>query len=174
MPESSAHYLLFTDTGASGWWHFSLESLTDQVSWDASDVEPDVHGERLELLAVVRGLEAIDEPARVTLITPSRYVSRGLRMGLASWRKQDWKWERHGWMVPVKNADLWQRLDRALEFHRIDCRQWKTDSHSPGDRGANVGRAPFEENPAFLGGNLFEERTVGDRVNDEEALFSVA
>ena len=90
-----------------------------------SDHEPSDCGERLELLAVVRGLEALDGPARVTLVTKSRYVSRGIRMGLTEWRANDWQWERFGRIVPVKDCDLWQRVDRTLLFHKVDCQAWQ-------------------------------------------------
>ncbi len=84
--------------------------------FEAADAEPDAQGERLELLAVVRGLEALEQPSRVTLVTPSKYVNRGLTYGLEEWRANDWQWEHFGEMVPVKNRDLWQRVDRALAY----------------------------------------------------------
>ena len=90
-----------------------------------SDEETTACGERLELLAVVRGLEALDGPAQVTLVTKSRYVSRGIRCGLTEWRANDWQWERFGRIVPVKDHDLWQRVDRALLFHKVDCQAWQ-------------------------------------------------
>jgi hypothetical protein len=73
-------------------------------------------------LALVRGLEAVPQPARVTLVASSPYVNRVLNGGLDEWRTSGWQWERHGEMVPVKNADLWQRVDRALNFHSVECR----------------------------------------------------
>ena len=83
--------------------------------------------ERLDLLAVVRGLEALDQPSRVTLVTASGYVHRGLRFGLPAWRQNGWQWERYGQMVPIKNRDLWQRVDRALEFHEVAFRCARID-----------------------------------------------
>lgn len=90
-----------------------------------ADEEAFTCGERLELLAVVRGLEALDGPSRVTLVTKSRYVSRGLRFGMAEWRANDWNWERFGRVVPVKDSDLWQRIDRALLYHEVECQAWQ-------------------------------------------------
>lgn len=90
-----------------------------------SDNESAMCGERLELLAVVRGLESLDGPARVTLVTRSRYVSRGIRFGITEWRANEWQWERFGRVVPVKDHDLWQRVDRALLFHRVECQSWQ-------------------------------------------------
>jgi ribonuclease HI len=124
------HYLLFAEShsdGRDGRWRFTLSRVGGRDSFAAGDVEPIRCRERLELLALVRGLEALDEPARVTLITSSRYVNRGLKHGLGEWRHSDWQWERFGQLVPVRDRDLWRRVDRALEFHELDCRLWRFD-----------------------------------------------
>jgi ribonuclease HI len=105
-----------------GRWCFMLESGDGSHSLKVEDDEPDMQGERLELLALVRGLEAVPQPARVTLVASSPYVNRVLNGGLDEWRSSGWQWERHGEMVPVKNADLWRRVDRALHFHSVECR----------------------------------------------------
>ena len=76
---------------------------------------------------MVRGLEALDQPSKVTLVTSSGSIRRGLRFGLDLWRQNRWHWERFGKMAPIKNADLWQRIDRALEFHNIECRLVRLD-----------------------------------------------
>lgn len=128
MKEALPHYLLFSEA-ASGVqradrWHFALESVQGDRRLAATDQEPGVEVDRLELLAVVRGLEALEQPSRVTLITRSRYVSRGLERGLRDWRRDDWQWERFGRQVPIRDADLWQRIDRALQFHQVHCRTW--------------------------------------------------
>ena len=94
----------------------------------ADDVDPEAQGDRLELLTVVRGLEALEQPSRVTLWTPNTYVREGIRHGVREWRENGWMWEYFGKMVPVKNDDLWKRLDRAMEFHDVDCRTWRIDS----------------------------------------------
>jgi ribonuclease HI len=108
-------------TDRSGHWSFSLRSPESPDSLTIDDAEPETHGERLELLAVVRGLEAVPQPSRVTLVTPSSYVNRVLSGGLDEWRSSGWRWERHGEMVPVKNADLWRRVDRAMSIHQVHC-----------------------------------------------------
>ncbi|MCA9184435.1 MAG: RNase H family protein [Pirellulaceae bacterium] len=142
MVAHAPHYLLFLrveDTatedagekpvgGASGGtWEFVLETVDGDTVLEASDMEPATCGERLQLLALVRGLEALDQSSRVTVFTSSRYVRRGLRLGLPEWRARGWEWERDGRMVPVKNGDLWQRVDRALKFHTVACREWRFD-----------------------------------------------
>lgn len=132
--ELSPRFLLFSEAhpapGPSsamrrGRWRFVLESLDGAEQLEAADEEPGDFGQRLELLAVVRGLEALDQPSRVTLVTASSYVSRGLRHGLAKWRENDWMWERFGKMTPVKDSDLWRRIDQALQYHQVECRVWR-------------------------------------------------
>jgi len=131
MPVPSPHYLLFseahTHAASHPEWRFVLESVNGSKRIAAADCEPETRGERLELLAVVRGLEALAQPSRVTLVTKSRYVSRGLERGLGEWRENGWRWERFGRLVPVRDADLWRRVDRAMGFHRIRCRTWRFD-----------------------------------------------
>jgi ribonuclease HI len=129
------HFLLFAEArpqpdrrrGERGRWRFLLESMTGTQRLEASDVEYGVRGERLELLALVRGLEALDQPSRVTLFTASDPIRRGLRYGLEDWRRNAWMWERFGKLVPVKNRDLWQRVDRAARIHRVECRLFRLD-----------------------------------------------
>ena len=130
MRVATPHYLLFSEScrkSSRGQWRFVLQSIDGSEQLEAADAEPGAFGERLELLAVVRGLEALAQPSRVTLVTPSKYVNRGLTYGLEEWRTNGWQWEHYGEMVPVKNRDLWQRVDRALVFHQLECRTWRFD-----------------------------------------------
>ncbi len=134
MVVNQPHFLLFTDAHLSqsracavsaqgfGRWHFVLERLDGPERLEAADSESDVHRDRLALLAVVRGLEALEQPSQVTLVTTSRYVSRGLRYGLNEWREAEYTWEHFGIQKPIRNADLWQRIDRAMSFHQVTCR----------------------------------------------------
>jgi ribonuclease HI len=72
---------------------------------------------RMELMAAIAALEALKRPCRVDLYTDSQY----LRGGITGWIEQ---WKRNGWRTadrkPVKNVDLWQRLDAALKSHEVD------------------------------------------------------
>ncbi len=134
MVVNQPHFLLFTDAHLSqsracavsaqgfGRWHFVLERLDGPERLEAADSETDVHRDRLALLAVVRGLEALEQPSQVTLVTTSRYVSRGLRYGLNEWREAEYTWEHFGMHKPIRNADLWQRIDGAMSFHQVTCR----------------------------------------------------
>jgi ribonuclease HI len=124
MPVPKPHFLLTAEGRSDGRarnWRFSLE-VAGIRQLQIEDFEPFTGGQRLELLAVVRGLEALEQPSRVTLLTASTYVKRGILYGLDDWRANGWCWESHGKMVPVKNGDLWRRLDRALHVHDVECR----------------------------------------------------
>ncbi len=139
MTVLAPHFLLFSEarttgrpasptTKDGGLWHFVLESVDGAAKIEATDEEPEeLDAERLELLAVVRGLEALDQPSQVTLVTRSRSVTRGLRFGIDRWRENGWQWECFGKMAPVKDWDLWQRVDHALQFHKVRCRTWRFD-----------------------------------------------
>ncbi len=139
MKHCKPHFHLISEANADnqpGRWRFVLqandtnnsEKTPPHVYFEAGGTEEDVSGERLELLCVVRGLEALDQPSRVTLVTASTYVREGIRYGLEQWRENGWQWESFGRMVPVKNQDLWQRVDIAMQFHRLECLMWRFDA----------------------------------------------
>ncbi len=151
MKVATPHYLLFSEScrqNEQGQWRFVLQSIDGSEQLEATDAEPDVQGDRLELLAVVRGLEALEQPSRVTLVTPSKYVNRVLAFGLEEWRANNWEWEHYGEMVPVKNRDLWQRVDRALQYHELECRVWRFD---PPHTAAAAAIAPHLVEPEAAG-----------------------
>lgn len=129
MNVTAPQYLLLSETHSdqssrAGGWSFVLERMDGTGRIEVADHEPDVRGERLKLLAVVRGLESLEQPSRVTLITPNRFIGRGIRYGISAWKENNWQWERFGSMTNIKNADLWQRVDRARLIHDVDCRVW--------------------------------------------------
>jgi ribonuclease HI len=134
MQATSDHFLLYAEAthseGSVAHWKFTLQSVGRDEKLSADDTELNSRTSRLELLAVVRGLEAIDRPARVTLVTGSRYVSRGIRRQLSQWREDNWQWERFGEMVPIRDKDLWQRVDHALQFHQVECCDWQSDDRT--------------------------------------------
>jgi ribonuclease HI len=134
MNPGMPQFLLFTETGpgpVSGAWRFILRAVDGVKHFEAADVEADVFGERLDLLTLVRALESLDQPSRVTLIGCSNYLRQGIQFGMPDWRMNDWNWEWFGQMVPVKNADLWQRLDRLMSFHQVECRLRRIDGAHP-------------------------------------------
>lgn len=142
------HYLLYTEANAqeSGAWRFVVQALDGGDQVEVADVELDLAGDRLDLLTVIRALESLDQPSRVTLVTSSRFIKQGIDQGLPEWREHDWTWERFGERVAVKHHDLWQRLDRALEIHDVQCRRWRLDSAHT--RRSAVPRPAMSRSPA--------------------------
>ncbi|RMG34871.1 MAG: ribonuclease HI [Gammaproteobacteria bacterium] len=91
------------------------------------EVEKELYGgerqttnNRMELMAVIKGLEALKRPSRVRITTDSQYVKNGITQWIHNWKRNGWKTAAK---KPVKNADLWQRLDEATRRHEIEW-QW--------------------------------------------------
>jgi ribonuclease HI len=72
---------------------------------------------RMELLAAIRGLQALKRPCRVTLVTDSVYVKDGITKWIHGWQRNNW---RTAAKQPVKNVELWQELLEAVKPHRIE------------------------------------------------------
>jgi ribonuclease HI len=124
------HFLLFVETAQGnnqGQWQFKLKEANGTAQFEVSDIEPAVSGERLDLLTIIRALESLDQPSRITLTSCSPYIRQGIQYGITEWRDNKWQWEFFGYMVPVKHADLWQRMDHLLSVHAVECRQRRFD-----------------------------------------------
>jgi ribonuclease HI len=90
---------------------------------------------RMELMAAIRALESLKRPCSVQLTTDSSYVRNGIMEWLPNWKKRGWKTAAK---KPVKNADLWQRLDRAVQAHRISWHWVKGHSGHPENEHADM------------------------------------
>ncbi|WP_299178476.1 ribonuclease HI [uncultured Neptuniibacter sp.] len=99
---------------------------------------------RMELMAAIQALEALNRPSEVILTTDSQYVRQGITEWLEGWKRKGWK---NSQKKPVKNADLWKRLDTATLPHTIDWRWVKGHSGHPenelADELANKGVEEF-------------------------------
>lgn len=83
---------------------------------------------RMELLACINALEALHKPCNVILTTDSKYVLQGITEWVINWKKKGWKTASK---EPVKNQDLWQRLDTLNQLHTIDWQWVKGHSGHP-------------------------------------------
>ncbi len=83
---------------------------------------------RMELMAVIQALEALKRPMPVRVVTDSQYLRQGITQWLPRWKRNGWKTATR---QPVKNQDLWERLDRALGEHRIEWRWVKGHAGHP-------------------------------------------
>jgi ribonuclease HI len=78
--------------------------------------EANTTNNRMELMGAIQALEALKEPCVVDLFTDSKYVQQGISEWLAGWKRNGWKTASK---QPVKNQDLWQRLDQAVQPHQV-------------------------------------------------------
>ncbi|MCK8515114.1 ribonuclease HI [Methylonatrum kenyense] len=81
--------------------------------------EPETTNNRMELLAAIRALEALKRPCRVVITTDSQYVRKGMTEWMAGWKARNWKTAAK---KPVRNQDLWQRLDELVGRHDVEWR----------------------------------------------------
>ncbi|MGY0614063.1 ribonuclease HI [Vibrio sp. FJH11] len=109
---------------------------------------------RMEMLAAVVALQTLKEPCKVTLTTDSQYVRQGITQWIHNWKKRGWKTADK---KPVKNADLWQALDKETARHQVDWHWVK-------------GHAGHREN------EICDElaRTAAEKPTDEDAGYQAS
>ena len=129
MEGTMKNVILYTDgacsgnPGPGGWGCilFYTDSDSNEHKLEMNGSEPDTTNNRMELTAVIKGLEALKEPCEVRLVTDSKYVADGLSKGWArSWQKNGW---RKADKKPALNSDLWERLLQLSDIHRLDI-EW--------------------------------------------------
>ncbi len=79
--------------------------------------EADTTNNRMEMMAAIQALETLTRPCRVELLTDSQYVKQGITTWLAGWKRRNWR-TANG--QPVKNQDLWERLDALVRKHEVE------------------------------------------------------
>jgi ribonuclease HI len=110
---------------------------------------------RMELMGAIQALEALKRPCVVQLHSDSKYVIQGITEWLPTWKIRGWR----STTGPVKNADLWRRLDAATNMHQIDWRWVKGHSGVPGNERA--------DELANLGIESLPRMSVADKPNAE-------
>ena len=112
---------------------------------DLKGGEADTTNNRMELLAAIEALEALKRPSTVDLFTDSAYVKNGITSWIHGWKRNGWKTADK---KPVKNAELWQRLEAAISPHKVYWHWVKGHAGHPenerADELAREGMAPFK------------------------------
>ena len=135
-PENTPEVQLFTDGGCSGnpgpgGWAFVLLHLASGKQLERSGAERETTNNRMEMMAVIAGLEALKRPVRVELVSDSVYVGKGLSEWLPKWKANGWRRRvGKGW-AEIKNEDLWRRLDALLGKHRVQFTHVRGHSGHP-------------------------------------------
>ncbi|MCB9837769.1 MAG: ribonuclease HI [Phycisphaeraceae bacterium] len=120
-PRDKFHVELFTDGACSGnpgpgGWAYILRHHASGAEREDSGGDPATTNNRMELTAVIEGLTALKQPSRVDVYSDSQYVLNGLNEWLDQWKRRDWKTAAK---KPVKNEDLWRRLDELRAVHEL-------------------------------------------------------
>jgi|TARA_B100000073_G_scaffold263446_1_gene223152 ribonuclease HI len=121
---SESEVVLFTDGACSGnpgpgGWAYILRHPTSGKETHDYGAEKETTNNRMELTAAIRGLSQLKRPTVVNLVSDSVYVGTGLLEWLPKWKQQGWKRKEKGKMVPVKNEDLWRKLDQLVSIHKM-------------------------------------------------------
>ena len=143
------HVEIFTDGACSGnpgpgGWGAILRWNGSEKELSGGDAE--TTNNRMELMAAITALEALKEPVTADLFTDSSYVRDGIGKWMFGWKKNGWKTADK---KPVKNAELWQRLDAANKRHKVEWHWIKGHAGHPenerADELARAGMAPFKK-----------------------------
>ena len=117
--------------GPGGW---GALMLSGDHRKELNGAEPDTTNNRMELTAAIEALAALKRRCQVRLFTDSQYVRQGITEWIHQWKKRDW---RTADRKPVKNVDLWQRLDAEIARHDIEWHWVKGHSGVPGNERAD-------------------------------------
>jgi ribonuclease HI len=124
-------YVAYTDgacrgnPGPGGWGALLRNELGER---ELSGFEPATTNNRMELMGAIAVLEALAPGAELELHTDSQYVKLGITEWISNWKRRGWKTADR---KPVKNQDLWQRLDAAAHKHKVDWRWVKGHAGDP-------------------------------------------
>ena len=111
--------------GPGGWGVLLRYKGSEKTLYGA---EPETTNNRMELMAAIRALESLTRQCSVKLTTDSQYVQKGITEWLPNWKRRGWKTAAK---KPVKNADLWKRLDEAVAGHDVEWHWVKGHSGHP-------------------------------------------
>ncbi|MEZ5769568.1 MAG: ribonuclease HI [Paracoccaceae bacterium] len=131
-----------------GGWGVLLEAKQDGAvvkTRELSGGEAETTNNRMELMAAIQALEVLERPAAITIVTDSAYVKNGVTGWIHGWKRNGWKTASK---KPVKNAELWQRLDEARARHDVRWEWIKGHAGHPenerADELARAGMAPYK------------------------------
>ena len=109
---------------------------------ELSDGEAETTNNRMEMMAAIVALEQLSRPCKVRLHTDSTYLKDGITAWIHNWKRNGWRTKAR---KPVKNVDLWQRLDQAIEPHEISWHWVKGHAgHPENERADELARAAVE------------------------------
>ena len=142
---------LFTDGGCSGnpgpgGWAYILKHPASGKVMEQAGGEAETTNNRMELTAVVRGLETLTRASAVTLFTDSVYVGKGLMEWMPKWKANGWRRREGTRWAEVKNEDLWRKLDEMVAKHQLKyIRVAGHSGHPENDRCDELAVAAYQQ-----------------------------
>lgn len=137
-PTATKPVVIYTDgackgnPGPGGWGAWLRSGAHEREIWGGA---PATTNNRMELTAVIEALGALKSPCHVSLHLDSDYVRQGITTWIHGWKRKGW---RTASGQPVKNVDLWQRLDTLAQAHRIEWHWVRGHSGDPGNERADA------------------------------------
>ena len=122
--DKTSEVQLFTDGACSGnpgpgGWAFILRHPASGKEIESSGGERETTNNRMEMTAVIRGLEALKRASRVEIVSDSIYVGKGFSEWMPKWKLNGWRRREGGQLKPIKNEELWRRMDELLAKHQV-------------------------------------------------------
>jgi ribonuclease HI len=144
--QPSGEVTIYTDGGCKGnpgpggWGALLIYNGHEREMWGG---EPLTTNNRMELMAAIAALEALKRPCRVAIHTDSQYLRNGITQWIAGWKANGWKTAQK---KPVKNDDLWKRLDEARRRHDVSW-HWVRghDGHVENERADRLAQRGIDE-----------------------------
>ncbi|MDI1258982.1 ribonuclease HI [Aquabacterium sp.] len=137
MSETEQPVVVYTDgackgnPGPGGWGVWMVSGQHQKEMWGGETLTTN---NRMELMAVIQALTALKRRCSVIIYTDSQYVRKGITEWIMGWKRKGWKTADN---KPVKNADLWQKLELAAAEHQVDWRWVKGHAGDPGNERAD-------------------------------------
>ena len=123
-PAADAEVIIYTDGACSGnpgpgGWAFILRHPPTGRNMERAGAVPQTTNNQMELQALIEGLQSLQRPTRVHVVTDSTYLKQGLTEWIQNWKRRGWKRKTSNGLKPVKNVEQWQQLDELTQGHKL-------------------------------------------------------
>lgn len=136
MSDQKPEVILYTDgacsgnPGPGGWGFILRHPKTGKELVKSGGLEMTTNNQ-MELIAVIEGLSILKRPTYVEIVSDSAYVLNGLSSWMQNWKKNNWRRKTKSGWEPVKNVELWQKLDHLMTIHELKFTKIKGHSGHP-------------------------------------------
>ena len=123
-PSADAEVIIYTDGACSGnpgpgGWAFILRHVTTGKTMEKTGATQQTTNNQMELQALTEGLQSLQRPTHVHVVTDSTYLKQGLTEWIQNWKRRGWKRKTSNGLKPVKNVEQWKQLDALTQMHKL-------------------------------------------------------